>query len=167
MTQLPQLLYQHHTLVIVLLVIIVGILFLLTHYSNSTQRKPKNRRPIDCQDFLVQWDVYRKADTSGCYIILIYKHRPSARNIRLLRRFDNVYIGQSVNMYRRVYNHFTGHGNGDVYADVKYHRFVYVKFIPCRPERLNACEKQLISEFDATSSYNRTKGGAKLTLTKS
>lgn len=38
-------------------------------------------------------------------------------------------------MYKRVYNHLTGHGSGDVYADVKYGKYVYVKFIACYHEQ--------------------------------
>ena len=94
---------------------------------------------------------------------MIYKRRPNKRKVKRVTRYHEIYIGQSVNMYRRVFNHFTGHGNGDVYADVKYQRHVFVKFIPCTPELLNQYEKGLIQLYQATKSYNRTKGGAKLT----
>lgn len=163
MKQLPTFLMDNITHVVLLFIICAGILLLLLHDWNTTRRKAKHAKPIYCHDFLERWDLFRKNDKPGCYIILIYKRRPSSRKIRKLKGFDEVYIGQSINMHKRVYNHFTGHGNGDVYADVKYKRFVYVKFVPCKTERLNSYEKQLIDTFDATTSYNRTKGGAKLT----
>jgi hypothetical protein len=46
-----------------------------------------------------------------------------------------------------------------VYADIKYGKQVYVKFIPCPPEEMNELEEKLIKDYDATESYNRTKGG--------
>ena len=33
----------------------------------------------------------------------------------------------------RVRNHLTGHGNGDVYADVRNGKPVFVKIAPCLP----------------------------------
>lgn len=147
----------------VLCIMCVSILFLLLHDWNAIRRKAKHAKSITCATFLKNWDMYRPIDKPGCYIILIYKRRPFRHAAQHCKRYNEVYIGQSVNMYKRVYNHLTGHGNGDVYADVKYGRYVYVKFIPCTAEQLNVYEKGLIDEFNATKSYNRTKGGAKVT----
>ena len=58
-------------------------------------------------------------------------------------------------------NHLTGHGNGDVYADVRMGKPVFVKLVPCTAEQMNALEKNLIRTFNATSSYNSTAGGSK------
>lgn len=145
-----------------LLILGVGILFLVTRDWNVIRRKARKSKPISYQDFLENWDEYRSNDTCGCYIILIYRRRPLRRSVRRLKRFNDVYIGQSVNVYKRVYNHVTGHGNGDVYADIKYRKYVYIKFIPCQNNQMNEYEKKLIALLDATSSYNRTKGGAKI-----
>lgn len=148
----------------VLLIVCVSILFILLHDWNTIRRKAKHARSIYYQNFLKDWDTYRSIDRPGCYIILIYRRRPLRHTAQKCKRYNEVYIGQSVNMHKRVYNHLTGHGNGDVYADVKYGRHVYVKFIPCIIEQLNIYEKGLIDEFEATNSYNRTKGGAKITV---
>lgn len=146
-----------------ILIISVGILFLLCRDWNTIRRKMKKAKPVYALNFLEQWDLYRQCDRPGCYIILIYKRRPRQRLVYKLKKYTDVYVGQSINMYKRVYNHLTGHGNGDVYADMKYKKHVYIKFIPCATECLNTYERWLIEEFNATDSYNRTKGGAKLT----
>ena len=61
----------------------------------------------------------------------------------------------------RVRNHLTGHGNGDVYADVRNGKPVFVKIVPCPAQQMNALEKKLIKAFNATSSYNNTAGGSR------
>jgi hypothetical protein len=146
-----------------LLFVGVGIFLFIHHHKPSIQKRARRARAINSDDFLEQWDAYRRLDRPGCYIITIYNRRPKKRKVKRLIGYHEIYVGQSVNMYRRVFNHFTGHGNGDVYADVKYQRHVFVKFIPCSPEQLNNYEKCLISQYNTTTSYNRTKGGAKLT----
>lgn len=163
MEQLLTLLKNNVTATVVLFFIGAGILFLFCYDWNAIRRKAKRAKPITSDKFLQDWDQYRQTDKPGCYIILIYKRHPFKRTVQRNKRYSDVYIGQSVNMHKRVYNHITGHGNGDVYADVKYGKYVYIKFIPCSSAQLNAYEKGLIIEFDATESYNRTKGGAKLT----
>jgi len=75
--------------------------------------------------------------------------------------YENIYVGQSVNVCKRVHTHFNGKGNGDVYADIKYGKKVYVRIVPCGKERLNIVEKELIRAFNATNSYNNTQGGGK------
>lgn len=149
--------------VLLILVVCVGILFLCCREWNPARRKAKSIPPIRSTEFLANWENYRQNDQPGCYIILIYKHYTRRRTAHKFKRYDDIYIGQSIHMYKRVYNHLTGHGNGDVYADVKNKRRVFIKFIPCTPEELNQYEKQYIQDFDATQSYNRTKGGSKYT----
>lgn len=163
MNNMSALLIDNLGLIALLFVICVGIFVILFKDWNTAKRKAKRLHPIYCHDFLEQWDLYRKADTAGCYVILIYKKRPNKRSVRRCANYNEVYVGQSVNMYHRVHKHLTGYGNGDVYADVKYRRFVYLQFIPCKRTQLNAFEKELIEQYHATTSYNRTKGGAKYT----
>lgn len=95
-------------------------------------------------------------DEPGCYIILVFDKPVTDGNYS---NYRDVYIGQSINMYQRVHGHFTGKGNGDVYADIKYGKCVYVHFIPCCEEELNCKEKELINLFGATESYNKRAGG--------
>lgn len=163
MKNLLTLLINNAEFIFIGLIISVGFFFLFFRNKNTIYKKAKKIKPITHRNFLEQWDTYRKSDTSGCYILFIYRRRPSIRTVHKMKHFTDIYIGQSINMYKRVYNHLTGHGNGDVYADVKYKRFVYIKFIPCKVQDLNNYEKTLINEFNAIDSYNRTKGGSKIT----
>lgn len=102
---------------------------------------------------------YKCLDVPGCYVILIFDHLVRDNKYS---GYQNIYIGQSVNMCKRVHNHFNGKGNGDVYADIKYGKYVYVQFYPCGKNELNKIEKNLIAAFHAKSSYNMTSGGSKI-----
>ena len=97
-------------------------------------------------------------DFSGCYVILIFEKPVRGRRFS---GWENIYVGQSVNVCQRVHNHFNGKGKGDVYADIKYGKFAYVRIIPVKQKRLNDMETALIEAFSAMESYNKTKGGAK------
>lgn len=72
------------------------------------------------------------------------------------------YVGQSVNTFERVNKHFTGKGNGDVYADYKYGDDFTLKLIRLEGSgfpSLNALEKQTIATYNAFSKgYNKTRG---------
>lgn len=97
---------------------------------------------------------YQKRQICGCYVILVFD-QPTAS----YKNYQDVYVGQSVNVYKRVHNHFNGKGNGDIYADAKYGKYIYVKIIPCEAGEMNQMEKELISFYNATDSYNKTSGG--------
>lgn len=99
---------------------------------------------------------YQTIIMPGCYIILLFDHPTT-----VFKNFRSVYVGQSVDVYKRVHNHFTGKGNGDVYADIKNGKYAYVKIIQCEKYELNDLEKELIAYYNATDSYNKTAGGAK------
>ena len=95
-------------------------------------------------------------DGPGCYIILMFS-RPVVNGD--YSNYENGYIGQSVTACARVRNHLTGKGNGDVYADVRNGKYVYVKIITCSVAELNDLETRLIGAFDMKRLYNRSKGG--------
>lgn len=97
---------------------------------------------------------YKMLDQPGCYVIVT---SPSPDG----KAYENVYVGQSLYVCSRVRNHLTGHGNGDVYADVRNGKPVFVKIVPCPAQQMNALEKKLIKAFNATSSYNNTAGGSR------
>lgn len=121
-------------------------------------------RAIGAQEFLDDWKVggrnarggYRSMDQPGCYVILA---NPSSGDGGE-PSWDAVYVGQSIHVCSRVRQHLTGHGNGDVYADVREGRDVKVRIVPCERGGLNGLERELVAAFDATASYNRTRGGA-------
>ena len=98
----------------------------------------------------------RYSDTSGCYVILIFDGPVAGGDFGGYR---NGYVGQSVNVIARVHSHLTGKGNGDVYADRKNGKHVYVRLITCPVEELNSLEVMLIGAFDWKRLYNRNRGG--------
>ena len=72
------------------------------------------------------------------------------------------YVGQGKKIFQRVNNHFTGHGNGDVYADYKYGDDFTIKMIALENSgfsTLNELERNTISTYNAyASGYNKTRG---------
>ena len=75
---------------------------------------------------------------------------------------DMIYVGQAKDIFSRVNNHFTGHGNGDVYADYKYGDRFTVRLIALEGsgfKTLNELERNAIATYDAVGKgYNKTKG---------
>lgn len=90
-----------------------------------------------------------KGDIVGVYII----HNCSK---------DKYYVGQAKRLYFRVNQHFTGHGNGDVYADYKYGDQFTISIVALSNSGysdLDALERNLIKLYDAYDrGYNRTNG---------
>lgn len=88
-------------------------------------------------------------DFTGCYIL----HNVSE---------DIFYVGQAKSVMKRVTQHLTGRGNGDIYADYKYGDEFTVKTITLAKSgysSLNALERDLIASHDAfKKGYNQTRG---------
>ena len=86
---------------------------------------------------------------SGVYII--YNHTK-----------DTYYVGQAQKILDRVNNHFTGRGNGDVYADYKYGDRFTIKMISLENSgysNLNDLERDTIRKYNSFSmGYNKTRG---------
>ncbi|MBR2677260.1 MAG: GIY-YIG nuclease family protein [Solobacterium sp.] len=97
-------------------------------------------------------------DRPGCYVILSYR---LPHILPFTFTFSDVYVGQSMEVYRRVHSHLNRKGNGDVYADVRDGKHIEIEIYPCKPSRLNDLEKTLIRKYHAEEYYNRTVGGAK------
>lgn len=93
--------------------------------------------------------ISTKYDFAGVYIL--YNH---TKNM--------YYVGQGKKVFQRVNNHFTGHGNGDVYADYKYGDEFTIKMIALENSgfnTLNELERNTIKTYDAYSKgYNKTRG---------
>lgn len=72
------------------------------------------------------------------------------------------YVGQGKEVLNRVNSHFTGKGNGDVYADYKYGDKFTIKMIALKNSgfsTLNDLERNTILTYDAfASGYNKTRG---------
>lgn len=89
-------------------------------------------------------------DMVGCYV-LYNKHN---------RKY---YVGQATRLFFRVNQHFTGHGNGDVYADYKRGKDKFtIKLIPLSDSGyydLDKLERDLIKKYNAfEKGYNKTAG---------
>ena len=88
-------------------------------------------------------------DFSGVYIL--YNHTKRM-----------YYVGQGKKVFQRVNQHFTGHGNGDVYADYKYGDKFTIKMIKLQKSgfrTLNELERHTIEAYNAFSrGYNKTRG---------
>lgn len=153
---------------------VLALIWICVHNSRRVtaarlRKRIRSGRFIHYTDFEEKWRTeaddgsktgYKYNDFPGCYVIMIFEKKV---HFGRFRNYDNIYIGQSVNVCQRVHNHFSGKGKGDVYADIKYGMEAYVRIIPCKVNKLNKTEKRLIEAFNATASYNKTKGGAKLT----
>lgn len=72
------------------------------------------------------------------------------------------YVGQGRRALDRIHAHFTGRGNGDIYADYKYGDNFTIRLIPLKSSRyktLNDLERHTIDVFRAyDKGYNRTRG---------
>lgn len=75
---------------------------------------------------------------------------------------DLYYVGQAKKIFKRVNDHFTGHGNGDVYADYKYGNKFTIRMVALDRSgcsSLNELERKMIDAYDAKNKgYNKTKG---------
>ena len=75
---------------------------------------------------------------------------------------DMYYVGQAKRLFFRINQHFTGHGNGDVYADYRYGDAFTVTLVELAGSGysdLDLLEKDLIQEYHARETgYNRTVG---------
>lgn len=165
--------YHLYSMRWILLIILIYIIILAAFLVRRAQKKAKIREKIYTNDFISynefekNWIInkrrgnisgsgYKYEDGPGCYIILIFDHAVDNND---WSNYEEIYIGQSIHVYQRVHNHFSGKGNGDVYTDIRNGKHVYVQFVRCEDYELNATEKSLIHAFDAINSYNKTQGG--------
>lgn len=78
------------------------------------------------------------------------------------RSRNKYYVGQATKIFSRVNNHFTGKGNGDVYADYKYKNKFMIQLFPLKNSgfsSLNELERHAIDVYKAyKKGYNKTKG---------
>ena len=124
-----------------------------------SSKKPNNQASLPgftpAQFILDNWDIQRTRDRPGVYTILIFDDEKTIGP----NSYTSAYAGQSMNVYRRLHNHLTGKGNGDVYADFRNGKCVMIKVELCDPDFLNDLEKERISELDPKRRYNISSGG--------
>lgn len=115
-----------------------------------------------------QWQlIAKKYETVGDFKLKYQQLKGKLREadysaIYILKNLSNgfYYVGQSVNVFKRVNQHFSGKGNGNVYADYKYGQDFQINIIPLEKIRLNEIERQLIKILNASGAngYNISKG---------
>lgn len=110
-----------------------------------------NLGELECYEFdsYFEFDCFRKTHITfeGVYVL---------HNIDT----EQNYVGQSVDVFKRVSSHFMGRGNGDVYADYKYGNQFKITLFPLQSpfNSLNSMERTMIRYYDANYGYNKTKG---------
>ncbi len=125
---------------------------------DSARRSVLAGRFVPSGRFLSMYeDALHSRRVPGCYVILVYKGRRASRKPE---NYLKGYVGQSVNVFRRVHKHLTGSGNAGIFEDVEAGRRVMVQIVPCSSDSLNDMERLLISAMDRGKLYNRTDGGA-------
>ena len=121
-------------MILCLIIVICGLLGIIEVDRQIARQKALREsvmgsQMIPASTFLSNWKTtrsgnkvtggYKTLDQPGCYVIIT---APSPD----WKSYENVYVGQSLHVCSRVRNHLTGHGNGDVYADVRNGKPVYV-----------------------------------------
>ena len=151
--------YGIYLVILAIALAILIIAFLIRRANAPISRKIhariKHRRYMSMQQFIDNWQIDKK-DYPGCYVILIYDKKLIVNPMN----YDDIYVGQSVNVRHRVFSHIMGHGNGNVYYGLKSGCKLYIVITKCRKNKLNDAEKELIRYFNATSSLNMTRGGS-------
>ncbi|MDE7099708.1 MAG: GIY-YIG nuclease family protein, partial [Malacoplasma sp.] len=111
-------------------------------FNEELKNTFNNSKTLTTQEFFklrekaIKMGGQSKYDRSGVYVIF-------NKNSQMY------YVGQSINLIKRVNNHFTGKGNGDVYADYKYGAEFEITLIPCSQQDLNKVERHYIEIFNA------------------
>ena len=142
----------------VLLFTLIIIILLFSMRPKSLRKIIKQSRDISIDEFLELRNkksgegkrlASEKDDVPGVYIIHNHtKHK--------------YYVGQARKMVSRANNHFTGKGNGMVFADYTYGDRFTIRFVALKGSGvrdLNRLERIYIKRYNAYSiGYNRTKG---------
>lgn len=118
---------------------------------------------VSSDEFFTRWEnglKYREA--SGCYALFFYDHPISLNSVSQRKRFRNLYIGQSENIFYRVHEHFSGRGNDGAMRLLSHGTPAYAVFLPCGLWRMNVYEKSLIRAFRSDiRGLNVRAGGAR------
>lgn len=147
--------------------IIMGILFIFIIFSYIIYRYAKIQKIKDLASGSIEISVkeffnLRKLKCFNKKNIYMNNSSFSGVYILLNKTKNMYYVGQGKNIYNRVNNHFTGKGNGDVYADYKYGDTFTIKLIDLSNSgfnNLNDLERETILAYKAYSrGYNKTRG---------
>lgn len=153
--------FERKMALILIAVVMISYLIWRFHFYSSKTLKGivRSSKKIDIEEFLRLRNKKKKkgskklssdtADVAGVYII--YN-----------RSQKKYYVGQAQHIVSRANNHFTGKGNGHVYADYVHGDKFYIRFVKLRgsgEKNLNSLERKYIEKYNASETgYNRTKG---------
>jgi len=120
---------------------------------------------LGAEQFLADWEAASAASlllplkSAGYYVLASYKGKPGKND---WGKYAEVYVGRSLDMGASVHGHLTGYGNPDVYADMKYGKYVHVFAFPDFDD--TADKDETITSFSvalgAGDSYNARVLGA-------
>lgn len=137
---------------------LIIILFVIFTVFYCIYREIERRNRV--KNFLLVEDFknlpYEKI--SGCYVLLVYDSPLSKNNLN----YKHVYVGQSIDLYKRVKAHLSGNGNKSIFWDNKKKKYVYVRLFKAPAGTLDNLEKRLIKKYNTFYSkkgYNKTRGG--------
>ena len=164
--------FSHYVYIAIIVVIfIIMILFIRAHidYKRKEELEKRikekvhglanNTLEMSPKEFMAM----RKTTLGGrrnAFIAL--EHNFAGVYILYNKTKEMYYIGQAQSILNRVNAHFTGKGNGDVYADYKYGDTFTIRMIALENSgfnSLNELERHMISTYDAfAKGYNKTRG---------
>lgn len=154
-----------YTILLILITVIFTGLIVLISVLNALRIKQINE---ELKEFLfstreltpVEFNDLRTQKKGNTYISKAY----NIPGVYILENHsDNMfYVGQGKKVLDRVHSHFSGRGNGDVYADFKYGAKFTIKIIPLQQTNytnLNDLEREYIRLLGAyTYGYNKNRG---------
>lgn len=159
------------TAIIGALVIVATLLYLDSAEKNKeieTQRERlKAQREIEFRKRLYDIENNEAEITPTEFFVLKTDNRFEENNftgIYILHNYNKgmYYVGQSVRVFNRVSNHFTGKGNPDVYFDYRLGDHFTIKMIPLNGSGFNSLdslERHFIEYYHAFDrGYNKTRG---------
>ncbi len=142
---------------------LIIVLFIFVFYKIKVQRERINKQIDDLlnniselspEEFFVLRNCTNAVNQVSSNFAGVYILHNKTKNM--------YYVGQGKNVFNRVNSHFTGKGNGDVYADYKYGNRFTIKMIALDRSgfnTLNELERNTIARFDAyNNGYNKTRG---------
>jgi len=131
------------------LIYLLVVLILFLNRKARLKRLMISSRTMSIDTFLSKRKTNQLRNEAGIYIL----HNKTR---------DMYYVGQGDYVVSRAFKHFSGAGQGDVYADYKYGDKFTIQLIYLKGSgflRLNTLEKTAIEILDAYDyGYNRTHG---------
>ena len=162
---------MNSTVLIVLVVVAVLGLFVLAIWLAYHQKKVLDEKISNLANNvseLTPTEFFQLRNTSfGGRGSPLYVNSKNFEGVYILfnKTKNMYYVGQAKKIFDRVNNHFTGKGNGDVYADYKYGDEFTIKMISLDNSgyySLNDLERDVIAKYNAYSKgYNKTRGNSR------